>query len=98
MSLTAPFHPVLATDALNVGSLTVSPQAELTLREATNILGVPESDLMELLDTGEIESRFVGKRRVVIADSLFDYDRETTRLQAEALDELTQQTQEWGLD
>jgi len=73
-------------------------RTELTLREAADVLGVPESGLVELLDTGEIESRFVGNRRVVISDSLFDYDRETTQLQAEALDELTQQTQECGLD
>jgi len=73
-------------------------RTELTLREAADILGVPETDLIELLDTGEIESRFVGSRRVVISDSLFDYDRETTQLQIEALDSLTQQTQEWELD
>jgi len=73
-------------------------RTELTLREAADVLGVPESDLVELLDTGEIESRFAGNRRVVISDSLFDYNRETTRLQNEALDELTQQTQDWGLD
>ena len=79
-------------------SSTKPSRTELTLREAADVLGIPESDLIELLDTGEIESRFVGNRRVVISDSLFDYDRETTQLQAEALDELTQQTQEWGLD
>ena len=73
-------------------------RTELTLREAANILGVPESDLLELLNTGEIESQSIGNRRIVIAESLYDYDRETTRFQDEALDELTQQTQELGLD
>jgi len=72
--------------------------SKLTLREATDFLGIPEPDLIELLDAGEIESRYIGNQRVVIADSLFNYDRETTRLQAEALDELTQQTQELGLN
>jgi len=98
MSLTAPLHPVLTTDVLDVGSFAVSSRTELTLREAANIIGVPKSDLVELLDNGAIEFRTIGNRRVVIADSLYDYDRETTRLQDEALDELTQQTQEWGID
>ena len=76
----------------------VLPCAELTLREAADVLGVPESDLVELLDAEKIASRSIGNRRVVFANSLHDYERETARFQDEALNELTQQTQELGLD
>jgi hypothetical protein len=76
--------------------VTVPPQT-LSLREAAAVLGIPESNLIGLLDTGTIESCQVGSRRMVMANSLFDYDRETMRLQSEALDELTQQAQELEL-
>jgi hypothetical protein len=55
MSLTALTHPVLP-DGRDVGSFTVSPRVELTLREAADVLGVPEVDLIALLNDGEIES------------------------------------------
>ena len=95
MTLTAlPFHSFPATGE---PSITLFPaQPECTVAQAADILGIPESDVIELLDAGEIVSRSIGNRRVVSADSLSDYDRETTRLQNEALDELTQQAQELG--
>lgn len=74
----------------------LSTHSELTLEQAADVLGLPEHDLLALLDAGEIESRRVGNRRMVIAGSLFDYDQETTRLQNEALDELTLEAQEQG--
>ena len=70
--------------------------SEYTVAQAAEILGIPESDVIELLNVGEIESRSVGNRQMVSVDNLFDYVRETARLQAEALDELTQQAQELG--
>ena len=91
-----PSSPFLTADDQSVG-LFPTP-SELTVAQAAEFLGVPEPDLIELLDTGEIESRLIGNRHLVVADSLFDYDRQTTRLQDEALDELTQQNQELGLD
>ena len=93
MTLTAlPSQPFLATVEPVINPFPVS--SELMVTQAADTLGIPEPDLIELLNAGEIESLFVGNRRVVSADSLFDYDRETTRLQNEALDELTQQAQE----
>ena len=71
--------------------------SELTIAQAATILGIPKPDLIELLDSGEIESCTFGNRRMVSAASIYDYNRETARLQDEALDELTQQAQELGV-
>ena len=71
--------------------------SELTVAQAARVLGIPKSDLVELLDAGEIASHTFGHQRMVLATSLFDYNRETARLQDEALDELTQQSQELGV-
>jgi excisionase family DNA binding protein len=71
--------------------------SELTVAQAAKILGIPKSDLIELLDAGEIESYTFGNQRTVIAASFHDYNRETARLQDEALDELVQQAQELGV-
>jgi len=71
--------------------------SELTVAQAAKILGIPKPDLIELLDAGEIESYTFGNRRMVSAASIHNYNRETARLQDEALDELTQQAQELGV-
>jgi len=71
--------------------------SELTVAQAAKMLGIPKADLIELLDAGEIESYTFGNQRTVSATSLRDYNRETARLQDEALDELTQQSQELGV-
>ena len=83
------------TDGQDVALL--SMPSELTVAQAAKILAIPESDLIELLDSGEVAFRTISNRRAVSVASLLDYNRETSRLQNEALDELTQQAQEWGV-
>ena len=95
MTLTATLSPLLSiSGGQDIGQFPM--QSELTVHRAAKILGIPESGLIELLDTGEIESHTVGNRRTVVADCLLAYNRETARLQNGALDELTQQAQELG--
>ena len=87
--------PVSITGGQNIGIFPVP--SELTVAQAAEILGIPKPDLIELLDAGEIESYTFGNRRMVSTASIHDYNRETARLQDEALDELTQQAQELGV-
>ena len=95
MTLTATLSPPLSiSGGQDIGMFPMP--SELTVHKAAKILGIPESGLIELLDAGEIESHTINNRRAVVADSLLAYNRETARLQDEALDELTQQAQELG--
>ena len=55
--VTTSTSPFLATDG--VAGIVHVP-TELTVAQAAKFLGIPESDLIELLDIGEIESRQIG--------------------------------------
>ena len=72
-------------------------QMELTRLQAAEFLCVSEDYLTGLLDSGKIESRFAGGRRMVAINSLLDYDREATKQQKEAYREVVRLSEEIGL-
>lgn len=71
--------------------------AELTTRQAADLLQVSRTHLVQLLDEGRIPCRKVGAHRRVRARDILAYRRETESRRREALDELTARDQELGL-
>jgi excisionase family DNA binding protein len=71
--------------------------AELTTRQAADLLQVSRTHLVQLLDEGEIPYRKVGAHRRVRARDILDYRRETESRRRKALDELTAVDQDLGL-
>jgi excisionase family DNA binding protein len=71
--------------------------AELTTRQAADLLQVSRTHLVQLLDEGEIPYRKVGAHRRVRARDILDYRRETESRRRKALDELTAADQNLGL-
>ena len=72
-------------------------QTELTLSQAANFLCVSEDYLTGLLDSQKIESVFEHGCRRVAVDSLLEYDKEATRQQNVAFDEVVRLSEEMGL-
>ena len=71
--------------------------AELTTRQAADLLQVSRTHLVQLLDEGRIPCRKVGAHRRVRARDILDYRGQTESGRREALDELTATDQELGL-
>ena len=71
--------------------------AELTTRQAADLLQVSRTHLVQLLDEGRIPCRKVGAHRRVRARDILDYRRETESRRHKALDELTAVDQNLGL-
>ena len=71
--------------------------AELTTRQAADLLQVSRTHLVQLLDEGRIPCRKVGAHRRVRARDILDYRRETESRRRKALDELTAADQNLGL-
>ena len=71
--------------------------AELTTRQAADLLQVSRTHLVQLLDAGRIPCRKVGAHRRVRAADVVAYRRETESRRRSALDELTARDQELGL-
>ncbi len=74
-----------------------SLDAELTTRQAAELLQVSRTHLVQLLDAGRIPCRMVGSHRRVRAEDILAWRRETESRRREALDELTARDQELGL-
>lgn len=72
-------------------------QTELTPEQAAEFLCVSESFLLELLNSGEIESRNEGGQLLVVLRSLVKYDQDWTQRQKDALDKLVRLSEEMGL-
>ena len=70
--------------------------AELTTRQAAELLQVSRTHLVQLLDEGRIPCRKVGAHRRVRARDVLVYRRETEFSRREALDELTALDQSLG--
>ena len=71
--------------------------AELTTRQAADLLQVSRTHLVQLLDEGRIPCRKVGTHRRVRVEDVLAYRREKESRRREALDELTALDQEIGL-
>ena len=71
--------------------------AELTTRQAADLLQVSRTHLVQLLDEGRILCRKVGAHRRVRARDVLDYRRETESRRRQALEELTAVDQHLGL-
>ena len=71
--------------------------AELTTRQAADLLQVSRTHLVQLLDDRRIPCRMVGAHRRVRTEDILAYRRETEFRRREALDELTARDQELGL-
>lgn len=80
----------------NAVALTPIP-AELTTRQAADLLNVSRTHLVQLLDQGRIAHRMVGTHRRVLAKDILAYRREMERQRRSTLDELTAYDQELGL-
>ena len=71
--------------------------AELTTRQAAELLQVSRTHLVQLLDEGRIPCRKVGSHRRVRAEDIIAWRRETEVRRRDALDRMTARDQELGL-
>ena len=71
----------------------VSSCAELSLREAADVLFVSESFLMTLLDSGKIPSQGIGSQRRIKSEDLLTFKLEQSQLHMNTVDELVEEGQ-----
>jgi len=86
---------LLAQIARNEPVAILPLEAQLTTKEAADLLGVSRPHLVKLLEQRKIPFTRVGKHRRVLLKDVLDYQERTRE---EALDELQRQAQELGLD
>ena len=78
--------------------VTLAPvHAELTTRQAADLLQVSRTHLVQLLDGGKIPCRKVGSHRRVRTEDIIAYRRATQSRRRDALNQLTAYDQELGL-
>lgn len=79
------------------GVLVIGLGAELTPRQAAEILGISRPYLMRLLKAGRIPSRTVGTHHRIAIEDVLAYKRERDEERRRELDLLAQESEKMGL-
>ena len=88
----------ILTEMAQGNAITLTPiHAELTTKQAADLLNVSRPFLCKLIDNNEIPHRKVGRHRRVKFTDLMDYKRQTDEARSQTLDELVAQAQELGM-
>lgn len=69
----------------------------VNIKRATSILNLNYSEMLNLLDEGEVQYRKVDGERVVPLSAIFDYKRRSKERARELINYLTRETQLMGL-
>lgn len=79
-------------------AVTLTPiNAELTTQQASDLLNVSRTHLVQLLDRRKIPHRKVGTHRRIQARDILEYRREMQQRRHDALNEMTARDQDLGL-
>ena len=69
----SPRYPVLGTDSPSPDALAACADGALTIQAAVDFSGVPRSSIYELLNSGDLPSIRVGRRRLIPKRALVEF-------------------------
>ena len=83
---------------MNDNAILLIPQyKELTTQEAAQILGVSRPYLIDMLEQKKIPFTKVGSHRRIKLNDLLRYKKQLEAEEKQALDEIAQMSQDWGI-